>query len=172
MVEKESHIDVRMEVIWSLDLWIWLFLFGIPGAMNDLKILEMSSYVFCVLSGLFFPPSTCYNIAGNEVTWYYTAFIHHGEVLSKNWEIHTSTEKNVLFSKNVEAVRNCIERVSGVLCRSFKMLFIASEFWAVEKMKIISEAAFIINNRNVEECRDRYTSDGSAGGSDMLDTYC
>ena len=38
MVGKDGKPSVRMEVICSLELWIWYFQFGLPGALYDLNI--------------------------------------------------------------------------------------------------------------------------------------
>lgn len=51
MTYEESRRSVRMEVICSLDLWIWVFQFGLRGSMNVLNILEVRNHFTNVLSG-------------------------------------------------------------------------------------------------------------------------
>lgn len=70
MVGKDGHADVRMEVICSLDLWIWSFQFGIPVSMNDLNVLVVSSNFSRMLAGIFPQISSRYKIGEKDVFWY------------------------------------------------------------------------------------------------------
>lgn len=66
MKGKSGKSEARMEVICDLDKWIWSFQFGLPGALNDLKILEVSDHFSNVLSGTFPPVTPKYFINGKE----------------------------------------------------------------------------------------------------------
>lgn len=81
-----------------------------------------------------------------------------------------TNQKTELFNKNVEAVRKSIERVFGVLYQRFTIMFIACEFWTVEKMKLVSEAAVVILNMIVEHWRAGCTSNGTAGRSAYIES--
>lgn len=69
------------------------------------------------------------------------------------------------FASNQEGIRKCVERVFVVLFKRFKLLFIACEFWSIDKMKQIVTAVVIIHNMIVEVRRENYESDGTADQS-------
>jgi Plant transposon protein len=83
---KEGKPCLRMEAVCDLDLWIWHFQFGLPGAYNDLNILEVSSHFNRVLAGAFPPVPPTYFIAGEEFRHFTikrTAYILDGKSLRK-----------------------------------------------------------------------------------------
>lgn len=170
MTGKNNRPEVRMEVICSLDLWIWSFKFGLPGAMNDLNILELSDHFAKVLSGVFPSISPNYQVDNKPFSWFY--YLTDG--IYPPWRIfiqsinNSDDEVDKHFSAAQEAVRKCIERVFGVLYRRFKILFIACEYWSVEKMRSVSETAVILHNMIVEQRRASYSSDGTAGRSSLF----
>lgn len=170
MTGKEGKPSVRMEVVCSLDLWIWSFQFGLPGSMNDLNILELSDHFSRVLSGKFPPVSPSYKIAGRPFSWYY--YLTDG--IYPPWRIFIqslsapSDNKSKTFCTAQESVRKCVERVFGVLYQRFKLLFVASEYWTVDKMRKIATAAVVLHNMIVETRRSSYCSDGSGGRSSVV----
>ena len=167
MKGKDGVPSVRMEVICDLDLWVWSFQFGMPGALNDLNILEVSSHFHDVLAGVFPPSQPSFTISGKVFTWFY--YLTDG--IYPSWKIFIKTipsatsTKMKYFSKCQEGVRKCVERVFGVLFRRFKLLYVASEFWTVSKMRDVASCAVCLHNMIVEERRDFYHSDGSGGMS-------
>ncbi|PXF45440.1 hypothetical protein BWQ96_04738 [Gracilariopsis chorda] len=50
MIRKNGVPTVRMEAIWSLDLGIWAFRYGLPRVMNDLNILVVSNYLHSIIA--------------------------------------------------------------------------------------------------------------------------
>lgn len=171
MKGKSGKAEIRMEVICDLDLWIWSFQFGLPGAFNDLNILETSNHFAKVLSGSFPPVSPKYRIDGNEFNWFY--YLTDG--IYPEWRIFiqsiqdSTNRKDKHFSSAQEAIRKSVERVFGVLFKRFKLLFVACEYWSVDKMKSIATTAVILHNMIVEARRSSYTSDGTAGRSRYFD---
>lgn len=167
MKGKSGKAEVRMEVICDLDLWIWSYQFGLPGALNDLNILEINNHFAKVLSGDFPPLSPRYRISGKEFTWFY--YLTDG--IYPQWRIFiqsiqdSNNRKDKQFSAAQEAIRKSVERVFGVLFKRFKLLFVACEYWSVNKMKIIATAAVIIHNMIVEFRFSGCASDGTAGRS-------
>jgi len=71
MVGKDGKSTVRMEVVCSLDLWVWSFQLGLPGAFNDLNILEVSNHFQEVLCGAFPPIYPSYTLSGKNFNWFY-----------------------------------------------------------------------------------------------------
>lgn len=56
MTGTDGHPCLRLEAICDLDLYIWAFQIGFPGAMNDINVLHTSDHFSRVLNGQF-PPS-------------------------------------------------------------------------------------------------------------------
>jgi Plant transposon protein len=168
---KEGTPCLRMEVVCDLDLWIWHFQFGLPGAYNDLNILDVSSHFNRVLAGAFPPVAPRYFISQEEFRHFY----YQADGIYPRWRIFAQTlsdpqtpkEKN--YSGNQECSRKCIERVFGVLFRRFMIMFVKSELWSVEKMRNIAKCCVILHNMIVEQRRGEYTSDGVCGSSSMYD---
>lgn len=77
---------------------------------------------------------------------------------SKGSQIH-----NVL--KTQDAVRKSVERVFQVLFRRIKLLYVACEFWNIEKMLKIATVAVALHNMIVEDERSGYVSHGTSGRS-------
>lgn len=167
MKGKDGVPSIRMELICSLDLWIWAFQFGLPGAMNDLSVLEVSDHFHQILSGTFPPVQPNYTVAGKVFDWFY--YLTDG--IYPQWKVFVktfsqpSTRKAKLFCSFQEGVRKCVERVFGVLFRCFKLMYIASELWTVEKMRWMATAAICLHNIIVEDRREGYQSDGAGGAS-------
>lgn len=117
MKGKDGRSEVRMEVVCSLDLWIWGFSFGLPGALNDLIILEVSPHFARVLSGHFLYVSPSYQIAEITIDWFY--YLTDG--IYPWWKIfikslsEASDQKTKMFSRTKEGVRTCVKSVFGVV---------------------------------------------------------
>jgi Plant transposon protein len=168
---KEGKPCLRMEAVCDLDLWICHFQFGLPGAYNDLNMLEVSSHINRVLAGVFSPVApTCF-IAGEEFRHFY----YQADGIYPRWKIFArtlsdpQTPQKGLYSGNQECSRKCIERVFGVLFRHFMIMFVKSEPWSVDKMRYIAKCCVILHNMIVEQQLDEYTSDGVCGSSSRYD---
>jgi Plant transposon protein len=114
-----------MEAVCDLDLWIWHFQFGLPGAYNDLNMVEVSSEFNRVLAGAFPPASPSYFIGGEEFRhFYYLA----GGIYYPRWKIFAQilsdpqTPQEKLYSGSQECSNKCIEDVFGVLFRRFMIM--------------------------------------------------
>lgn len=96
-----------MEVICCLDLWVWSLKFGLPGAMNDLNILELSDHFTRVLGGVFPPTTPSYRVNNEPFSWFY--YLTDG--MYPNWRIFiqsmmaSENEKQRQFSAAQEGVR-------------------------------------------------------------------
>ncbi|PXF40329.1 hypothetical protein BWQ96_09960 [Gracilariopsis chorda] len=148
MIGKEGQPSVRMEVICPLDLWIWSFQFALPGAMNDFNILEVSNYFTRVLFGDFPPVSRTFTIFREVFNWFY--YLMDG--IYPNWKVFAKSissacdRRSKLYTSRQEGISKCIERGFSVLFRRFKLLFIASGFWSLEKMKWLATACVCMHN--------------------------
>jgi hypothetical protein len=143
----------------------------LPGAYNDLNILEVSSHFNRVLAGAFPPIDPSYFIAGEE----FRNFYYQADGIYPRWRIFAQTlsdpqtPQDKKYSRNQECSRKCIERTFGVLFRRFMVMFVKSELWSVEKMRYIAKCCVILHNMIVEQRRSEYTSDGVSGFSSEYD---
>lgn len=115
-----------MEVICSLDLWIRSFQFGLPGAMNDLNILEVSNHFQRMLAGEIPVETPSYILQGKLFNWFY----YLTDSIYSQWKIFVKTVqipsnlKMAFFSKAQEGVRKCVERFFGVLFKRFNFFLL------------------------------------------------
>lgn len=119
MVGKDGKPSVRVEVVCSLDLWIWSYQFGLPRALNDLNILAVSQHFNRVLSGEFPSTHPTYVVAGQSFncSYYLADGIYLGWKIFIKTFTEPTTDKERQFSKLQEGVRKCVERVFCVLFR-------------------------------------------------------
>jgi Plant transposon protein len=118
-----------------------------------------------MLSGTFPPFTPKYRINGDDFAWFY----YLADGIYPAWKIFVRSlrepknEKQRSFCRLQEGVRKCVERVFGVFFRRFKVMFVSSELWSVEKMGVIAKACVILHNMIVEVRKDTYSSDGARG---------
>lgn len=171
MKGKDGEPNVRMEAICDLDIWVWSFQFGLPGAFNDLNILEVSNHFNRVLAGEFPQVKASYTLSGEVFHWYY--YLTDG--IFPSWRIFTKsvpeggTARLTWLKARQEGARKCVERLFGVLFRRFKIIFIPSELWSVAIMTSVAQAVIVRHNMIVESRRESYVSDGVGGMSESFD---
>lgn len=122
MIGKGGVPIVRMEAIFSLDLWICAFQFGLLGVMNDLNIVEVSNHFHSIITGNFLPIIPSYTIEGQKFDWVY--YLTDGIYSSSELFVKTAsdfiTKKQKVFCSLQECVRTWVKRVFGVLFRIVK----------------------------------------------------
>lgn len=167
MCGKEKKPHIKTEEICDLDLYIWHFYFGLPGMINDDNIMWLSPLMNSIMIGKFPPMNITYNIGNERFTWFY--FLADG-IYPPNYKIYIQTispptaEREKLFSRLQVGIRKCIERVFGVIFKTFGILNIPSRLWCSnnENTNIIKACA-IIHNMCVEERRYLFPGDGIGG---------
>lgn len=165
MIRKDGVASVRMEVICSLDLWIWSFQFGLPGAMNNLNILEVRNYFSKVLSDVYLTSTPSYTVSGQVFDWFYNlrdGIYPYWKLFVKSLSCPTD-RKSTLLTRRQERLRKCIERVFQVLFRRFKLLFIASELWSLKTKQWLANTCVCWHNMIVKSWRHEHCSDGAGG---------
>ncbi len=70
-IGKSGSPELRLEVVADDRLWIWHLMFGLPGAMNDLNIHDISSLFTKVRAGLWPTVVPHIEIAGRIIDWLY-----------------------------------------------------------------------------------------------------
>lgn len=62
MIGNDGRLELRIEVVCDLELFNWSFQFGIPGVLNELKILKVIQHFSKVLAAEFNPENSSYTI--------------------------------------------------------------------------------------------------------------
>lgn len=107
---------------------------------------------------------------GKHFDWFY----YLTDRIFPPWKIFVKSisdpldRKAKVYSRNQEAINKCFEPVYEVLFRRFCQLFIVCEFWTVSKMRISATLAVILHYIIVEEERETYTSNDTAGRSSFF----
>ena len=97
---KEKRPTIILEGVADDELWIWHAFFGMPGACNDINVVDNSPLFDEIMAGLF-PPSTQYVINGvSRSRGYYLAdgIYNRWAVLVQDYK-KPINEKEPLFSR-------------------------------------------------------------------------
>ena len=141
---KEKKNTLILEAICDPDTYIWYGIFGEPGSLNDLNILEKSTIVgsqelqYCI----------------NGTVRDYIYFLVDG--IYPKWPIFVSTvldatpgSKDKLFATYQEAVRKDIERAFGVIVKKFDILSRSIRFRRREVIRNVLHTCIILHNMTV-----------------------
>jgi len=143
---KSGKRTIVMETVADMDLYLWHFFIGMPGAMNDLNVMAFSPLFQSMIAGDFPPPIT-YTVNGVERTLPY--FLCDGIYPEHAVLIDTSKggeEKEKFFASRQEGRRKDAERVYAVLYTEWQILARPSHFRDVETMKDVGTCCAILHN--------------------------
>ncbi|KAH9102980.1 hypothetical protein AeMF1_020579 [Aphanomyces euteiches] len=143
-----------LEAAASYDLWIWHAFFGMPGALNDVNVLERSPLLNSFVNGT--SHRVVYIVNGKQYTLPYWL----ADGIYPNWPVfaktipdpHTMARK--CYASLQESMRKDIERAFGVLKKRFAILKNPARQWTVCKLKQIMTACIILHNMIIEDERD------------------
>ena len=146
--------SIVLEAAVSHDLWIWHAFFGMPGAMNDINVLQRSDLLHSLIKGTM--PAVQYSINGHDYTLPYWL----ADGIYPNWPVFVKTIPDPQgaarkhFSMMQESCRKDVERAFGVLQSRFAIVKNPARSWTREKLKEIMITCVILNNMIVENERD------------------
>ncbi|XP_020262989.1 uncharacterized protein LOC109838970 [Asparagus officinalis] len=145
---------IILEAVASYDLWIWHAYFGLPGALNDINVLERSSVFSQLAEG--HGPTVNYTVNGHEYTMgYYLA-----DGIYPSWATFVKTiflpqgNKRKHFATLQESTRKDVERAFGVLQSRFAIVRGPARSWDEKILKNIMQACIIMHNMIVEDERN------------------
>ena len=121
---KERVPTIALEAVVDHRLWFWHIFFGMPGANNDLNILDCSPLFRQHLEGT--APKVTFTVNNNnyDMAYYLTNGIYPDWALFMKTISEPSSNKQQHFSEQQEARRKDIERGFGVLqVRSLHFVF-------------------------------------------------
>ncbi|XP_020271677.1 uncharacterized protein LOC109846848 [Asparagus officinalis] len=152
--DEDTSRLLAIEAVVSYDLWIWHAYFGLPGALNDINVLERSSVISQLAEG--HGPTVNYTFNGHEYTMgYYLA-----DGIYPSWATFVKTislpqgNKRKHFATLQESARKDVERAFGVLQSRFAIVRGPARSWDEKILKNIMQACIIMHNMIVEDERN------------------
>ena len=148
---------VVLEAVCSHDLWIWHYHFGVPGACNDVNVLQRSHLLDPFINGT--APRVEYCLNGKRCCrpYWFTDGIYPDFICFLKSVADPVGEKLCHYCAVQEACRKDIERCFGVLHARFHIVKNPARSWTQEKLDNIMAACIIIHNMVVEEERGDYS---------------
>ncbi|XP_039022208.1 uncharacterized protein LOC120154573 [Hibiscus syriacus] len=147
------------------DLWIWHAYFGMPGANNDINVLETSNLFSNLAIGI--APPAHYIICGKEYNMgYYLADGIYPKWATLVQTIHEPIgPKKKYFATKQEACRKDAEHAFGVLQSRFAIVANPARFWSKNDLKDIMTTCIIMHNMIIED--ERYLNSPIVEGIDV-----
>ncbi|KAE9060940.1 hypothetical protein PF010_g30013 [Phytophthora fragariae] len=148
---KEKVSTVILEAVASKSLWIWHAFYGMPGANNDLNVLERSPLLNDLVNGV--APEVRFTVNGAD----YNQAYYLTDGIYPPWAIFQSSisapqgNKRKRYATEQEAVRKDVERTFGVLQQRFRILALPCKLWKVDAMNDVMLACIILHNMIVED---------------------
>jgi Plant transposon protein len=157
-IGKSRKACNRIEVVCDDYLYIWHFSFGMPGAKNDINILNSSPFFKKIRNGQWPPCRPSTNVGGLDISWYY--FLVDGiypkfRFFISNF-LNPRNLKEKRFGKQKEGARKSVERVLGILFKRCGIIYRPFPMWHKSDMTIVANACVIIHNMIVSQRREKY----------------
>lgn len=144
-----------LEAVADHELWFWHAFFGLPGAMNDINVLQRSHVMQNVLEGDV--PDVEVEINGKpHHTPYYLAdgiYPKYNNFVKTIPNPQTAMEMN--FAAHQESTRKDVERAFGVLQARFAIVQSPARLWKNGQLSDIMNACIILHNMIVEDERNQ-----------------
>ncbi|ETN12292.1 hypothetical protein PPTG_09158 [Phytophthora nicotianae INRA-310] len=148
---KEKCSTVILEAVASKSLWIWHAFDDMPGANNDLNVLERSPLLNDLVNDV--APKISFTVNGAT----YNQGYYHSDGIYPAWAIFQSSisapqgNKRKCYAVQQEAARKDVERTFEVLQQRFRILALPCKLWSVDAMKDVMLACIILHNMIVED---------------------
>jgi len=144
-----------LEAIADYSCYFWYINFGDPGSLNDINVLDKSSIVGSLMTGLLDLKVPPYTINNHERDWMY--FLADG--IYPDWAIFVKTiptqaqqnRAETYFATQQEAVRKDIERAFGILEKKFHILARPLRKWNDDAIRNLLYTCCIIHNMCCKE---------------------
>ena len=156
--------SVVLEAVASYDLHIWHAFIGMPGACNDINVLDASPLMSEYLDDD--APRFKYSVNGFEYTFPY--WLTDG--IYPDWRCFVKTisapigPKQEYFASSQEAARKDVERAFGVLQARFAIVARPARFWSLKFISQVLKCCIVLHNMIVED-------DKTTGRASPLSSY-
>ncbi|XP_038707268.1 putative nuclease HARBI1 [Tripterygium wilfordii] len=134
-----------LEAIASYDLWIWHAFFGMPGALNDINVLDRSNVFSELTQGR--APAVNFHVNGNQYSMgYYLA-----DGIYPSWATFVKTipapqnNKTKHFVRCQESARKDVERAFGVLQARFAIVRGPARYLETDTLNDIMIACVVLH---------------------------
>ncbi|ETI56849.1 hypothetical protein F443_00779 [Phytophthora nicotianae P1569] len=148
---KEKCSTVILEAVASKSLWIWHAFYGMPGANNDLNVLERSPLLNDLVNGVAPKISFTVNGATYNQGYYLTDGIYPAWAIFQSSISAPQGNKRKYYAAQQEAARKDVERTFRGLQQRFRILALPCKLWSVDAMKDVMLACIILHNMIVED---------------------
>ena len=145
--------SIVLEAACSYDLWFWHAFFGMPGALNDINVLQRSPLLQSILNDT--APRVDFLVNGTLYQQPYWL----ADGIYPNWPVFMKTipdpqgASRQFFAKMQESCRKDIERAFGVLQARFAIVKNPARSWTKSKLNDIMTTCIILHNMIVEDER-------------------
>ncbi|XP_076948964.1 uncharacterized protein LOC143621420 [Bidens hawaiensis] len=142
---------VILEAAASFDLWIWHAFFGMPGANNDIAVINASPLFDRLVNGV--GPDTSFST--NDVNYEYGYYLVDG--IYPDWAtlVHSFTcptdDKRKFYKKKHESARKDIERAFGVLKKRWSIIRNPARILHMDKLRNVMYTCIILHNMILED---------------------
>jgi len=150
---KSMKKPIVMETAADTDLYHWHVYIGLPGAMNDVKVMAVSPLFQSMLSGSFpLPISYTVNCVERTLPYYLCDGIYpeHPVLINKS---KGDSEEDKYFAGQQEGRRKDAERVYGVLYQERQVLDRPARFHSVQALVEVGTCCAILHNMIVTHRR-------------------
>ncbi|KAJ9552260.1 hypothetical protein OSB04_016305 [Centaurea solstitialis] len=133
--------SIILEAVASYDLWIWHAFFGVPGATNDIVVVNQSPVFNDLFEGK--APDSSFNVNGTHYK--------HGYYLTDDIYPWPTDPKRVEFTKRQESARKDIERAFAVLQEKWHIITNMAQAWTKKKLRYTMYTCIILHIMNRED---------------------
>jgi hypothetical protein len=150
---KKKKPTMILEVVASHDLWIWHSFFGLPGANNDINVIDRSPLLdsfMCsasVFNNIRYELNGKYRFRG----YFLTDGIYPDYGVFVKPISNPINEKEKYFTKMQESAQKDVERAFGVLQSRFHILAKPCKLWFLQDIECIVKTCIILHNMILKE---------------------
>jgi hypothetical protein len=126
---KEGIPTIVMEVVAGYNLHIWHLMFGFPGSLNDINILQRSNFIENMVLNW---PEQSYTLNGiqrNKGYWFVDGIYPRWSMFQTTLD-QAGDAKKAFYQKIQEVIRKEEERAFGVLKARFHILSKPIRLWS------------------------------------------
>ncbi|XP_074368590.1 uncharacterized protein LOC141708731 [Apium graveolens] len=148
---RKGRPTIILEAIASYDTWVWHAFFGVPGAQNDINVLDQSPVFDKVIAGD--SPTVALHVNGKRYNnaYYLADGIYPRYSTFVKTISNPATQAHKLFAKKQEAYRKDVERCFGILQSRWAIFRHDARMHKRSTLKSIMMTCIILHNMIVED---------------------
>ena len=135
----------------SQDLWLWHTFFGMPGASNDINVLNASPVINDILMGKTPDMPFIVNETQYEFPYFLADGIYPNHAIFVKAYPYPEDERRKMFTKFQESARKDVERAFGAIKKKWQIIKRPMRYWDKDKITEIATACVILHNMAIED---------------------